>query len=73
MFLTGVVILPSPPTSKRILKKPTQIRVKNIYDNQSKLLFTDIDSSMYEIKTEDTYEDFTGDKEMFDFSNYSTK
>ena len=28
---------------------------------------------MYEIKTEDVYEDFSSDKEMFDFSNYSTK
>ena len=28
---------------------------------------------MYEIKTEDVYEDFSKDKEMFDFSNYSTK
>ena len=28
---------------------------------------------MYEIKTEDVHENFSGDKEMFDFSNYSTK
>ena len=28
---------------------------------------------MYEIKAEDVYEDFSSDKEMFDFSNYSTK
>ena len=28
---------------------------------------------MYEIKTEDVYEDFSSDKEMFDFSDYSTK
>ena len=28
---------------------------------------------MYEIKTEDSYEYFTDDQEMFDFSNYSTK
>ena len=28
---------------------------------------------MYEIKTEDVYEDFSKDKEMFDFSNYSVK
>ena len=28
---------------------------------------------MYKIKTEDVYEDFSNDKEMFDFSNYSTK
>ena len=27
---------------------------------------------MYQIKTDDIYEDFTKDKEMFDFSNYST-
>ena len=27
---------------------------------------------MYEIKTEDVYEDFTSDKKKFDFSNYST-
>ena len=27
---------------------------------------------MYEIKAEDVYEDFSSDKEMFDFSNYST-
>ena len=28
---------------------------------------------MYEIKTEDLYEDLSNNKEMFDFSNYSTK
>ena len=28
---------------------------------------------MYEIKTEDFYEDFNSNNEMFDFSNYSTK
>ena len=28
---------------------------------------------MYEIKNEDVYEDFSTNKEMFDFSNYSTK
>ena len=47
--------------------------IKNEYDNKSKLLFTDIDSLVYEIKTEDAYEDFSSNKEMFDFSNYSTK
>ena len=29
------------------------------------------DSLMYEIKTEDVHEDFSKDKEMFDFSKYS--
>ena len=28
---------------------------------------------MYEIKTEDFYEDFSKDEEMFDLSNYSAK
>ena len=28
---------------------------------------------MYEIKTEDVLEDFSNDKQMFDFSNYSGK
>ena len=44
--------------------------IKNNYDNKSKLLSTDTDSLMYEIKTEDFYQDFSSDKEMFDFSNY---
>ena len=47
--------------------------IKNKYDNKSKLLFTDTDSLMYEIKTEDIYEDFSNNKGMFYFSNYSTK
>ena len=28
---------------------------------------------MYTIKTEDVFEDFSSDKEMFDISKYSTK
>ena len=47
--------------------------IKNEYDNKSKLLSTDTDSLIYEIKTEDVYKDFSSDKEIFDFSNYSTK
>ena len=37
------------------------------YDNKSKLLFTDTDSLMYEIKTKDVYENFSSNKEMFDY------
>ena len=40
---------------------------------KSKLLFTDSDSLTYAIKAEDMYEDFNSNKEMFSFSNYSTK
>ena len=47
--------------------------IKNKYENKSKLLLTDTDSLMYEIKTEEYYEDFSSNKEMFDISNYSTK
>ena len=47
--------------------------IKNKYDSNSKLLFTDTDTLMYELKTEDVYEDFSCTKEMFDFSNCSTK
>ena len=43
--------------------------IKNKYENKSKLLFTDTDSLMYEIKTENVYEDFSSNKEKFDFSN----
>ena len=43
-----------------------------IYGNNSRLLFTDTDSLMYEIKTENVYVYFSSDKVMFDFSNYST-
>ena len=33
--------------------------IRNKYDNNSRILFTDTDSLMYEIKTEDVYEDYT--------------
>ena len=47
--------------------------IKNKYGNNSKLLFTYTGSLMYELKTKGVYEDFSNDKEMFDFSNYSAK
>ena len=47
--------------------------IKNKYCNNSRLLFTDIDSLMYESKTEAVYEDFSKDKEMLDFSNCSAE
>ena len=47
--------------------------IQSKYGNNSRLFFTDTDSLVYEIKTEDVFKDFSNDKEMFDFSNYSTK
>ena len=37
---------------------------------QNMLLFKDTDSLVYEIETDDVYEDFYEDKNLFDFSNY---
>ena len=42
--------------------------IKNKFD--AKLLFTDTDSLVYEIKTKDVYEDFYENKNLFDFSEY---
>ena len=47
--------------------------MKNKYGKKSKLLLTDTNSLIYEIKTEYVHEDFSKDKEMFDFSNYAAK
>ena len=45
--------------------------IKKKYGDKTKLLFTDTDSLMYEIQTEDFYEDFKGDvKDRFDMSDY---
>ena len=45
--------------------------IKPKYADNAKLLFTDTDSLMYEIETEDFYTDITGDvKDRFDTSDY---
>ena len=40
--------------------------IKSKYSNNSRLLSTDIDNLSYETKTENIYEYFANDKEMFD-------
>ena len=47
--------------------------IKNKYGNYSRLLFTDIDCLENKTKTADICEDFSSNKEIFDFSNYSAK
>ena len=42
--------------------------IKSKFD--AKLLFTDTDSLVYELKTEDVYEDFYQEKNLFGFSDY---
>ena len=67
---TGMCIL---ELSKVLMYEFHYDYIKNEYDKKSKLLFTETDSLMHEIKTEDVYNDFSSNKEMFDFCNYSTK
>ena len=38
--------------------------------SDAKLLLTDTDTLIYEIKTEDVYKDFYGNKKLFDFSDF---
>ena len=39
--------------------------IKNKYGNNSRLLFTDTDSLLYDIKTENVYKMFSNNKEIF--------
>ena len=54
--------------SKLLMYKFHYECVKNKFD--AKLLFTDTDSLVYEIKGKDVYEKSFQDRELFDFSNY---
>ena len=54
--------------SKLLMYKFHYEYVKNKFD--AKLLFTDTDSLVYEIKGKDVYEKSFQDKELFDFRNY---
>ena len=54
--------------SKLLMYKFHYEYVKNKFD--AKLLFTDTDSLVYEIKGKDVYEESFQDKELFHFSNY---
>ena len=47
--------------------------IKNKLCINSRLLFTDTDILMYEIKTKYIFKSFSYDKEMFYFSNYSAE
>ena len=46
---------------------------KNKYGNNSRLLFANTDSLMFEVKTEDVYENFSSNKEIFDLSKFPIK
>ena len=44
--------------------------IKTKHYNDSKLLFTDTDSLVYEIETDNTYEDIYENKNLFDYSDH---
>jgi hypothetical protein len=44
--------------------------IKSKYGSKAKLLYTDTDSLIYEIETEDVYQDMFDDKQVYDFSDY---
>ena len=54
--------------SKLLMYESYDKYIKSKFD--AKFLFTDTDSLVYEIKTEDVYEDFYQDKNLFEFSDY---
>ena len=57
--------------SKTIMYEFHYNYIKPKYGDNTKLIFTDTDSLMYEIKTEDFYKDINGDvKDRFDTSDY---
>ena len=56
--------------SKLLMQRFMYKKLKVWYGDKVKLLFTDTDSFMLEIETEDVYKDFFEHKEFFDFSNY---
>jgi len=45
--------------------------IKENYNDNAQILYTDTDSLTYTIKTEDIYKDFWPGKDKFDFSKYS--
>ena len=45
--------------------------IKTKYKNCAKLLFTDTDILVHEIEGNNVYEDFSEDKDLFDFSDYT--
>ena len=59
--------------SKVLIYKFHSDYIRNKYGSNLSLLFSETDTLMYEIKTEDFYEDFSKYKAMFNFSNYSAK
>ena len=60
--------------SKVLMYKFHYNYMKKKYENNAKLLYTDTDSLIYKIQTEDFYKDISGDVDKwFDTSDYPTE
>ena len=46
--------------------------LKNKYNNKVELIYSDIDSFIIHVETDDIYKDMLGDKNLYDFSEYPT-
>ena len=64
---TGFTIL---DVSKTLMYNWHYNFVKKRYPQESKLLFTDTDSLVYQIETDDIFSDMPEDQDLFDFSDY---
>ena len=58
--------------SKVLMYKFHYDYIKNRYGINSRLSFIVTNSLIYKIRMDDVFEDFSKDKEMFNFSNYVT-
>lgn len=58
--------------SKRLMYDFHYNYIKNRYGENAQLLFADTDSLCYEIETEDIYRALWEDKDLFDYSDYSS-
>ena len=52
---------------------PLWLSQKQIWQQIKILLLTDTDSLLYEIETWNVYDDFSNNKDIFDFNNYSAE
>ena len=66
-FYTGLVVL---ELSKLLMYRFHYDYIKPKYGENAQLLFTDTDSLMYHIETDNIYDDMFADKQHFDFVGY---
>ena len=69
-IINGMCILDIMDTSKDLMYNFHYKTMKEQYEENIKLLFSDTDSICFEVKTNDLYEDMKNNKDLYDFSEY---